>query len=169
MDNFAIRHLYIQQRHKVEDRLIRVNDKFVPDPASVNLTWKFYSKYKDTCDSCKNKISSANSNNASTEQYGNGEEFNSNQVINISPGCCYCYNSQTAQSNQNTAADKLSEYSKLVESTMLKTPQTQYKDWIEPPLTSMDYGWLPGDMFTAHYDAADRKRFFRGRRKGNFS
>lgn len=172
-DNFALRHLYTQQRHKVEDRHIRVNDKFIPDPASVTLTWKFYSKYKNTCDSCKNIGNSSNESDASRggDPLTSGQDNQPNQYYVCYCGCCNCCNVETktaGQSKSNNPMDNLTKYTELVEKTMTKTPQIVYKDLMEPPLTSMDYGWLAADMFTAHYDEADRKRFFRGREKVNF-
>lgn len=172
MNNFAIRHLYIQQRQKVEDNLISVNETFVPDPRSTNLTWKFYSKYKDTCDSCKNPNHLTNSINdprqSHEDRYINKQENPHSQCCITCSGCCVCDHLQLQHTEPNTPLNNLSKYTELVANTMQKTPQSMYKDLIEPPLTSMEYGWLPGDMFTAHYDDADRKRFFRGRRKGNF-
>lgn len=155
MDTFYTRHLYAQQRYKVEDRLISVNETFQPDPRSVNLTWKFYSKYKDTCDSCKNY-------NRTNE---NGDRSQNEQENQPNSGCCDCNNAQSAPTTPN---DNLYKYTELIASEMNKTPKQTYKNWREPPLTSMEYGWLPANMFTAHYDDADRQRFFRGRKKVNF-
>lgn len=164
------RYLYAQERLKREDRWIGIRKRFRPDPAAVNLTWKFYSQYRDRCDLCRRPGNALHADTKDDDDVDEGHALNSagNDVDGAAGGLCCCCHSgacvcidgnnvgeDSEKASDRTPLERMPEYMELVDKSIRNGPREKYGHLSEPPLSSHDYGWLPADMYTAKYDGFD--------------
>lgn len=162
-----------QQRLRFEDSRIKTRDGFRPDPRAVSLTWKFYSRFRDRCDLCRNPDNKASQSNGPTGRPGDQVGANSAQQQFVDDMTCSCAPDGQQQQSfgydaEKSPLDKMPENMKLVTNVITYGPHEKYGHLPEPPLTSHMYGWQPADMYTGKYDQADWERFYHPHRLANY-